>query len=194
MFYEACAYCESATKWVDLETYHFFCNSVCRSSFTLSSSLHETIATAAATCSESEAVIKTTRDIRKSQRSMVCSITGDQKCHILGLNAVKIIFNHYGFHCKRIDKKTLKALVIAINAKDNLYCCSQEQNVKDKYTEEQFLDCFLYKKIPYTQLDPEAVTMYTTMQRILRKVLKKDKSPVIEEILKDFDLIATSNK
>lgn len=167
-----CTLCGKPTEWIELESMRFFCYGV------------------QGRCSDEE-VIHSTREIRKMPRSMVCPITGDQRCHILGLNAAKIIFNEYGFHCQRIDEETLKQLVIEINTRDNLYCCSAAQNLKDKETEEAFLDCFLYGRIPFTSLDGEAIAMYDAMTRIFGAVQKKlgdeHRSPVIDQILEDFE-------
>ena len=171
-----CDYCERLTEWLDLETQRFFCNTICMDK----------------QCNGEE-VIHSTRSIRKMPRSMVCSVEGNQRCHMLGLNAVKLIFNHYGFQCERIDDKTLKQLVIAVNARDVMYCCSPQQNLKDKYTEELFLDVFLYKRAPYSALNQEAIAMYMVMQRIFLKVQEKlgvEQSPVIDRILSDFAQVA----
>lgn len=183
-----CNYCERPTVWVDLATYDAFCNMQCRTFFLESDG-------AVAKCNGETAteVIPSTRMIRKMPRKMVCSVTGDQRCHILGLNAVKVIFNHYGFQCERIDDRALKELVIAVNALDNLHCCSPEQNLQDKYTEELFLTVFLYRRTPYAQLTEEALEMYTMMQRVFLKVQerlgKENRSPVIDKILSDFALV-----
>lgn len=179
-----CVYCERHTEWLELATYHFFCNIECRSFF---------LEAKQDKCSQ-EDVIHTTRTIRKMPRNMVCPIKGNQRCHILGLNAVKLIFNAYGYHCERLDKKSLKQLVIDVNALENLVCCTPSENVKDKYTEELFLDVFLHKRRSYESLTKEALAMYTMMQRIFLRVQehlgKEARSPVIDTILADFALIA----
>lgn len=166
-----CTLCGKPTEWIELSSMRFFCNY--------------------AQCNAEGEVIHSTREIRKMPRSMVCPIGGDQRCHILGLNAAKIIFNEYGFQCHRIDDETLKQLVIEINRRDNLYCCSAAQNLKDKETEEAFLDAFLYQRIPFTALDSEAVAMYDAMRRVFNAVQEKlgeqHRSPVIDKILEDFE-------
>ncbi len=167
-----CDLCGEPAEWVDVKHMRVYC--------------------LGAQCSREE-VIHSTREIRKTQRSMVCATHGEQRCHILGLNAVKVIFNAYAFDCLRIDDETLKELVIEINAKDNLYCCSAEQNVKDKAIEEAFLDCFLYKRLPYAFLQQEELVMYDAMKRIFAAVQEKmgdHPSAVINQILSDFETVA----
>lgn len=167
-----CFSCGKSTEWLRLSTMRFFCHTSVN-----------------AQCSVGGEVIHSTRDIRKMPRSMVCPITGDQRCHILGLNAAKLIFNEYGFHCQRIDEETLRQLIIEINSPTNLECCSPEENLKDKMIEEEFLDCFLYRRQSFASLSEDAIDMYEAMRRVFLAVQAKHPSRVIATILNDFERV-----
>lgn len=178
-----CLYCERETEWVDLESRRFFCDVACRSYYYQFQESQKECRT--------DEVIHSTREIRKMPRHMVCPIDASQRCHILGLNAAKIIFNYYAQHeCLRIDDETLEALIMSINARDNLYCCSKEQNTRDKETEKLFLDAFLYRRVAYKTLTSEARAMYSAMQRIFHAIQEHlgeaHHSAVIDAILNDF--------
>lgn len=171
-----CFSCGKKTEWLRLTTMRFFC--------------HPSVN---AQCSMEEEVIHSTREIRKMPRDMVCPITGDQRCHILGLNAAKVILNHYALEkCDRIDDETLSVLVESINDKQNLVCCSERQNEIDKETEKEFLDCFLYKRVSFDSLSTEALLMYDAMRRVFLAIEAKHPSHTIVAILNDFDRV-TSN-
>jgi hypothetical protein len=124
-----CIQCKSETEYYDLTRKLFFCNLQCLSVYEQ--------------CDKSE-VIHSTKEIRRTPH-IHCPLEDDQKCHIFGLNAAKQILNHYAFECTRLDDEALEKLIVAINGPSNIYCCSKEQNDKDKETERLFLDCFLYK-------------------------------------------------
>lgn len=174
-----CFSCGKRTEWLRLTDLRFFC--------------HPNVNVQ---CSMEEEVIHSTRDIRKMPHSMVCPITSDQRCHILGLNAAKVIFNHYALEkCDRIDDETLSALVKSINDKRNYYCCSDGQNDRDKETEKAFLDVFIYKKRAFTELDKEGIRVYTAMLSLLEEIQRRlgsHPSPVIERIRSDFVTIASA--
>lgn len=165
-----CVTCGHYTEVIELGSLRFFCNTVCY---------------------DGQPVIRSTRDIRKTPR-IRCENTNDEKCHILGLNAAKVIFNHYALEeCDRIDDETLRALVIAINAKENLECCSAQKNVKDKETEEAFLDVFIYKKRDYESLDNDGRRMYNALKAVfmrVQEILDDRPSLVVDKILDDFAL------
>lgn len=168
-----CFSCGKSTEWLRLTDVRFFCH-----------------ISVNARCSTEGEVIHSTRDIRKTPRSMVCPITGDQRCHIFGLNAAKVIFNYYAMEkCDRIDDETLFALVKSINDKQNIVCCSAQKNLQDKTTEEEFLDCFLYRRKPFVSLSEEAMTMYDAMRRVYMMIQMKHPSQVIATILKDFESV-----
>lgn len=169
-----CASCGKPTELIDLSSLLFFCDTVC----------------------SKEPVIRSTREIRRRPR-ITCPLSGDQKCHIFGLNAAKVIFNHYGMMCQRIDEETLKALIIAINESDNIYCCSAEQNVRDKKTEEDFLDVFIYKTKVYNELSEESKEMYRLLKTVFGKMQERigtEHSSVIDTILQDFEALASQEE
>ena len=91
--------------------------------------------------------------------------------------------------CHRIDDDTLSALVKSINDKTNIYCCSESQNLQDKTTEEEFLDCFLYGRKPFASLSKDAMTMYDAMRRVFMTIQTKHPSQVIVTILNDFESV-----
>jgi hypothetical protein len=155
---------------IDLKRMLFFCDQVC----------------------SQEPVIRTTREIRRRPH-ITCTIAGNQKCHILGLNAAKVIFNHYGIEeCLRVDEETIKALIIAINDPSNIYCCSVEENQRDKEIEDDFLSVFIYKTKKYDTLCKEAQEMYAMLKVVFGKILQeigKEHRSVIETILADFEAL-----
>lgn len=167
-----CELCATQTEWIDLQSLRFFCSPKCGDN--------------------TSPVIQTTRNIRKKPRNK-CSISGDQKCHLFGLNAAKVIFNHYALEeCLRIDDETLKGLIIAINENGNIYCCSDKENDHDKETEKAFLDVFVYKKLPYAMLDNEGIRMYKAMLSVfdeIQRILGNHPSLEIERIRTDFETI-----
>jgi len=163
----ACQTCCRQTEWIHLESLRFFCNEVCYNQ---------------------EPVIRSTRDIRKTPR-IKCPLKSDQKCHIFGLNAAKVILNHYAFQCERIDDETLEKLIVAINSRDNIECCTAEKNLRDKETEKAFLEVFLYKTRPYDTLNEEGRKMYDALKRVFEKIqtlLEDRPSEVIQKILDEF--------
>lgn len=163
-FSSPCISCGKQTEWFNRESLTFYCDLNC-------------------------VLIDSTRSIRRVHRSIKCPHTGDQRCHVFGLNAAKVIFNHYGVLGECIeDEKTLEALIVALNGRENIYCCSAKQNVKDKKTEEAFLDVFIYKKRSFDTLDKEGVRMYDTMRKVLEGVATR--SSVIQTILEDFKTLA----
>ena len=168
-----CETCQLETEWLHLESLRFFCN---------------------AACYTEEPVIRSTREIRKTPR-IKCPLQTDQRCHIFGLNAAKVILNHYAFHCERIDEETLEELVIAINRKSNIECCTPEKNRQDKETEKAFLDVFIYKTRSYEQLDEEGRKMYQALKSVfteIQNLLKDRRSKVIDIIIDDFSTIECS--
>ena len=165
-----CHRCGNLTSMIDLKRLLFFCDEAC----------------------SKEPVIRTTREIRRRPR-ITCTIAGNQKCHILGLNAAKVIFNHYGLEeCLRADEEVIKALIVAINDPSNIYCCSAEQNVCDKEIEDDFLAVFIYKTKKYDTLCKEAKEMYAMLKVVFGKMMGnigKEHRSVIETILVDFEAL-----
>jgi len=167
-----CQTCHQLTEFVELSTCRFFCSTV---------------------CAEQEPVIRSTREIRKTPR-LRCPVASDQKCHIFGLNAAKVIINHYALQCERIDEETLKRLVVAINARNNIECCTPQKNLQDKETEKAFLDVFIYKTRPYKSLDIEAQRMYLALKMVFGELQQSlsQHSEVIQTILEDFESLSES--
>lgn len=172
----ACFVCKELTECIDIESERFFCDTRCFAAYH-----HQDDSQ----CDQTE-VIHSTRDIRQTRRSKKCSVKDDQKCHIFGLNAAKVILNAYARQCVRIEAMTLVTLTNAINDTQNLYCCSEKRNTLDKAVEKRFLDMFLYHTQPYDTLDEAVHVMYDAMIRVFIRVQEKHESPILAHILTDF--------
>ncbi len=132
-------------------------------------------------------VIRSTRQIRKKPK-ITCPIEGDQRCHKAGLSLLKAIFNQYAREGQRLNRRALKQLIADANAPDNIYCCSDEQNIRDKYTEQELLDCILYKKTRFSSLSREARNMFTSLLLLLQTLDLhfEGRNPVIRAIRHDL--------
>jgi hypothetical protein len=173
----SCFICEKETVFVDLQRLVFCCNKwECFSLLVNKMPL------------EADLVIDKTSEIRKKPKIM-CPLSSDQKCHKAGLSLLKKIFNAYAERGMQIDKIALKQLIRDANADENIYCCSKEQNVKDKYTEKELIQCFLLHKALYRHLSVDAKAMYASLIELLETINRHlgEQNVVIVTILNDFD-------
>lgn len=162
-----CVNCGVLTEWFNVETLDFLCAQECK-----------------------ESIIHSTKEIRRRASVFRCSKEGDQRCHLFGLNAAKVIFNYYAtVYCQALDQATLEELIEVINEESNLYCCSAEQNKKDKETEQMLLDVFIYKTREYKSLSDETKLMYYQLRAVFYEIQAYHYSSLIERILQDFEEI-----
>lgn len=174
-----CFICALPTKFVHLDYERFFCrDQLCLDLYKDRPQQQQP---------PSPDVIRSTKQIRKKPK-IICPVEGDQRCHKAGLSLLKAIFNHYAREGQRLSRRALKQLIADANAPDNIYCCSDEQNIRDKYTERQLLDCILYKKTRFSSLSKEARDMFTSLLLLLQTLDLhfQGKNPVIRAIRRDL--------
>jgi hypothetical protein len=136
--------------------------------------------------------LKSTRSMRR-RLNVTCSLKSDQKCHKVGLNLIKVLFNHDVDGWEK-DVLLFDTIVKWINLDSNIYCCSVQVNANDKEIEECLLDCILYQRRSFSSLSQDSVSMYTLLMSLLYAVSNDDtlakKSPrSIKTITTVIDLI-----
>jgi hypothetical protein len=86
-------------------------------------------------------VVHSTRELRKKRPLPEgCPVSGDQQCHIVGLNLAKRLINYYAMELyERVSSDELEALKEALNERANVECCSKRRNREDVVTEKEVL-------------------------------------------------------
>lgn len=118
-------------------------------------------------------VITSTRELRRRIRSVHCDVKDDQKCHIVGLNLMKQLLNYYAKSTLKITEEELKRMVMDINRKSNIRCCSPEANTHDKKVEREVLDLLIEGTLDYVSLSPEALNMLNALKELLEAMIKR---------------------
>ncbi len=170
-----CFICDKNTSFVDLDRLVFCCNK-------------DTCFTELIRIMPLDAkVIEKTEEIRKKPK-ITCPLSSDQKCHKAGLSLLKSIFNTYAERGMRIDQTVIQQLIVDSNANGNIYCCSVEQNIKDKHTENELIQCFLQHKTHYRELSLNAREMYDSLIELLETINSHldHQNHIITTILNDF--------
>jgi serine protease inhibitor len=98
-----------------------------------------------------------------------CSVKSDQKCHIVGLNLIKVVFNHYVDGWEN-NIELFESLVKWSNLDTNIYCCSVKRNSQDKVVEKDLLDCIIDQTIPFIDLKQDSKEMYSLFMELLYHV------------------------
>lgn len=189
MITSLCSICDKETVFVDLERLVFCCNTGdCYNQLILGiPPLEEE--------KRNDLVIDKTKEIRKKPK-ITCPVSSDQKCHKAGLSLLKKIFNTYAEKGLKIDQMALKQLIKDANADENIYCCSKEHNISDKYTEKELIQCFLLHKTFYRELSESAKEMYDSLIELLKTINGhlSEQNDVIVTILNDFEQWKYINK
>lgn len=134
--------------------------------------------------------IKSTREIRRTIRTMHCKVKDDQKCHIVGLNLMKEILNYYAKNAMGISEEEMKQMVIDINKRSNIRCCSPEANTHDKEVERELLDLLIEGTRQYGDLSPESIAMFEALESLLKEMnrhLLPGKSPLFTCLLEHLE-------
>lgn len=117
--------------------------------------------------------LKSTRSMRRRLK-VKCSLESDQMCHKVGLNIIKVLFNHDAVGWEN-DNLLFDTIVKWVNLDSNIYCCSTEVNSNDKVIEMDLLDCILYKRRTFSSLlesSQDSVAMYTLLMTLLYNISK----------------------
>jgi serine protease inhibitor len=118
--------------------------------------------------------LHSTKSMRRKLR-IKCPIKDDQRCHKVGLNLIKVLFNHDAEGWEN-NQELFDALVKISNLVSNIYCCSVAVNSHDKVVEEELLNCILYDKITFSSLSQNSRNMYTLLMNMLYIVRQEVKS------------------
>ena len=134
--------------------------------------------------------IRNTKELRVSNPRVKCP-TNYNKCHIVGLNLLKELFNRYGLKCRDITAdECIKHVRSYANEGGNLYCCTDVQNNEDKFVEKEVLASLFENRLPKTE---EATKMLESFRNMLVEIqgrLSKTAvgtSRTLNEILIDID-------
>lgn len=129
-----------------------------------------------------DGVVNSTRELRQTP-SLQCD-SGWQRCHLVGLNLLKRILNHYSqVRQLRLEPSTYAVLRATANEPTNLQCCTPEENRDDTVVEKEVLDHLFRGE---TLQSAEAKQMLVQLQSLLAQVDSLTGDPVLEQVLSDL--------
>lgn len=113
-----------------------------------------------------DGTVETTRELRQNP-AMRCD-TGWQRCHLVGLNLLKRVLNHYSqVRQLRLEPSTYAVLRAKANEDMNLQCCTPDENRQDTVTEAEVLR-HMFEGEPLQSV--EAKQMLQQLQSLLADV------------------------
>lgn len=109
--------------------------------------------------------IKSTKEMRRSPK-LKCS-GKDQRCHIVGLNLIKEIFNGNQHQCRLVTATELARTIDALAEVSNFVCCSVKENRHDVRVEHVLLNAYFGRE---QRLSREARAMLIATIKLLNHV------------------------